>query len=126
VNETILAALSGALASYLVQRGTPLDDVRVMVPVNLRPLDSPLPAELGNHFGFFFVDMPTAPMRPLERLVEVHRRVESLKGSPEALVTYGVLAGLGAAPKAVEDLGVASSAARRAGWSPTSPGPAGR
>jgi diacylglycerol O-acyltransferase len=123
VNDVLLATLSAALGSYLVERGTPLPSVRVMVPVNLRPLDGPLPAELGNEFGFYFVDLPTGPMAPAERLAAMHAHVEEIKGSPEALVAFGVLAGLGAAPKVVEDLGVAFFGSKAVGVVTNVPGP---
>lgn len=123
VNDVLLAALAGALGDYLVERGTPLQDVRVMVPVNLRPLDAPLPPELGNEFGFYFVDLPTGSMPPRERLTETHRRLEEIKGSPEALVAFGVLAGLGASPKVVEDIGVAFFGSKAAGVVTNVPGP---
>ena len=42
--------------------GHPLDAVRVMVPVNLRPLDQPPTADLGNVFGEFIVSLPTGEM----------------------------------------------------------------
>ncbi len=123
VNDVLLAALAGAMGDYLVERGTPLADVRVMVPVNLRPLDAPLPPELGNEFGFYFVDLPTGAMPPRERLAEMHRRIEDIKGSPEALVAFGVLAGLGASPKVVEDIGVAFFGSKAAGVVTNVPGP---
>ena len=123
VNDVLLAALAGAMGDYLVERGTPLPEVRVMVPVNLRPLDAPLPPELGNEFGFYFVDLPTGSMPPRERLAEMHRRVEEIKGSPEALVAFGVLAGLGASPKVVEDLGIAFFGSKAAGVVTNVPGP---
>lgn len=123
VNDVLLAALAGAMGDYLIERGTPLPDVRVMVPVNLRPLDAPLPPELGNEFGFYFVDLPTGTMAPQERLAEMHRRVEDIKGSPEALVAFGVLAGLGASPKVVEDIGIAFFGSKAAGVVTNVPGP---
>jgi WS/DGAT/MGAT family acyltransferase len=123
VNDVLLASLSGALGRYLAERGTPLPEVRVMVPVNLRPLDGPLPAELGNEFGFYFVDLPTGPMAPTDRLAVMHEHVEAIKGSPEALVAFGVLAGLGASPKVVEDIGVAFFGSKAAGVVTNVPGP---
>jgi WS/DGAT/MGAT family acyltransferase len=123
INNALLATLSAALGSYLEERGTPLPSVRVMVPVNLRPLDGPLPAELGNEFGFYFVDLPTGPMEPAERLAAMHAHVEEIKGSPEALVAFGVLAGLGAAPQIVENLGVAFFGSKAAGVVTNVPGP---
>ncbi len=115
VNDVLLAALAGALGTYLAEHGTPLPSIRVMVPVNLRPLDAPLAPELGNSFGFYFVDLPTGPMDPAQRVAAMHDHVESIKGSPEALVAFGVLAGLGAAPRPVEDLGVAFFGSKAAG-----------
>ncbi len=123
VNDVLLSALAGALGDYLRERGTPLSDVRVMVPVNLRPLDAPLPPELGNEFGFYFVDLPTGSMPPRERLDVMHRRIEEIKGSPEALVAFGVLAGLGASPQLVEDIGVAFFGSKAAGVVTNVPGP---
>jgi WS/DGAT/MGAT family acyltransferase len=123
INNVLLAALSGALGDYLVERGTPLPQVRVMVPVNLRPLDAPLPPELGNEFGFYFVDLPTEPMTPRERIAATHAHVEEIKGSPEALVAFGVLAGLGAAPKVVEDVGVWFFGSKASGVVTNVPGP---
>jgi diacylglycerol O-acyltransferase / wax synthase len=124
INDVMLSALSGGLGAYLVERETPLENVRVLVPVNLRPLDKPLPPELGNEFGFYFVDLPTSrDLSTAERLAEMHRRVEEIKGSPEALVAFGVLAGLGAAPKLVEDIGVAFFGSKGAGVVTNVPGP---
>jgi diacylglycerol O-acyltransferase len=123
VNDVMLSAVAGALGRYLVERGTPLEQVRVMVPVNLRPLDAPLPPELGNDFGFYFVDLPTGDLEPGARLAQMHQRVEAIKGSPEAVVAFGVLAGLGAAPAVVQDLGVAFFGSKAAGVVTNVPGP---
>ena len=123
VNDVLLTALAGALGDYLVERNSELPKVRVMVPVNLRPLDAQLPPELGNDFGFYFVDLPTGPMDPAERLAHMHRQIEDIKGSPEAVVAFGVLAGLGASPKVVEDLGIAFFGSKAAGVVTNVPGP---
>ena len=69
------------------------------------------------------MDLPTGPMPPRERLDEMHRRIEEIKGSPEALVAFGVLAGLGASPKVVEDIGVAFFGSKAAGVVTNVPGP---
>lgn len=74
-------------------------------------------------FGFFFVDLPTEPMDPRARVIAMHDRVEQIKGSPEALVAFGFLTGLGAAPQFVEDLGVAFFGSKAAGVVTNVPGP---
>ena len=95
VNDVLLAAVSGALRCYLEQRGEPLaaPDVHAAVPVDLRRPGEPI--SLGNRFGLVFVSLPVGTRNLLERLFEVHRRMERLKASPEAGVALSILAGLG-------------------------------
>jgi len=71
------------------------------VPINLRPPGSGL--ELGNRFGIIAVELPVGFASPLERLYEVRRRMEALKTSYEPSVTLGLFAGLGYAPKLIQD-----------------------
>lgn len=123
VNDVVLAAIGGAFHSYLLARGEQPADVPVLVPVDLRPPDKPLPRELGNNFGFYFVAVPSGIADPAERLAEAHRRSEELKGSPEALVTLGVLAGMGSVPGIVEDFSVAFFASKGSGVVTNVPGP---
>lgn len=104
VNDVLLSVLADALSRYLTEEGTPLDTVRVMVPVNLRPLDRPLPSDLGNVFGEYVVTLPTGAMAPLERLARMRSITEDLKDSPEAFVAYLTLVAIGWAPDQVEDL----------------------
>jgi diacylglycerol O-acyltransferase / wax synthase len=104
INEVLLCVLADALGRYLRDAGTPLDSVRVMVPVNLRPLDRPLTSDLGNVFGEYVVSLPTGDMAPLERLRAVHAVSEDLKDSPEAVVAYLTLVAIGLLPDPVEDL----------------------
>jgi WS/DGAT/MGAT family acyltransferase len=106
VNDVLLSVLAGGLSRYLEGRATPLPTARVLVPVDLRAPDQPLPADLGNHFGFYFVDLPTGHLAPQDRLARLHEHVAGLKDSPEAFVSWLVLAGLGLAPQLVEDFGV--------------------
>ncbi len=104
VNDVLLSVLADALGRYLTEHGTPLDLVRVMVPVNLRPLDQPLPSDLGNIFGEYVVTLPTAEMDPLTRLARMHEITTDLKDSPEAVVAYLTLVAIGSLPDRVEDL----------------------
>ena len=104
VNDVLLSLLADALGRYLTEEGTPLDSVRVMVPVNLRALDQPLTSDLGNVFGEYVVTLPTGAMGPAERLVRMHEIIEELKDSPEAVVAYLTLVAIGLMPDPVEDL----------------------
>ncbi|WAS88071.1 WS/DGAT/MGAT family O-acyltransferase [Corallococcus sp. NCRR] len=102
VNDVLLTAVTGALRRYLGSREAPLEDVHALVPVNLRPLDVPVPRELGNRFGVVFLRLPVHLAEPRRRLREVMKRMEHLKRSPEAVVTSGVLELLGRTPAALE------------------------
>ena len=53
------------------------------MPFNLRPLDRPLPRELGNRFGLVLLGLPVGIEDPVERLAEVKRRMDAIKDSHE-------------------------------------------
>ncbi len=104
VNDVLLAAVSGALRGYVVHHRERAHDIRAIVPFNLRPLDEPLPRELGNRFGLVFLTLPVGVASPLERMRAVHERMTSIKDSPEGMVAYGVLSAIGLTPVQVEKL----------------------
>ena len=103
VNDVLIAAVTGALRQYMISNGEnpdDLQDIRVTVPVNLRPLEHAL--DLGNHFGLVFLSLPLSSDSPLERLYAVNERMNELKSSKQATVTLGFLAALGMGPAAVQ------------------------
>jgi diacylglycerol O-acyltransferase / wax synthase len=102
VNDVLLACVSGALRRYLEAHGHPAEDVRALVPVNLRRLDRPVPRELGNHFGLVFLQLPVGTLGSRARLAELKARMDALKRSPEAGVTFGLLQLLGKTPVRLE------------------------
>ena len=95
VNDVLVAALAGALRRYQTYHGGRAVDVRTMIPVNLRPLDMPLPARLGNRFAVVLLTLPSGLATPAARLGETKRRMDAIKASPEALVTFGLLHAIG-------------------------------
>lgn len=103
VNDVLLAAVTGALRAYLAARGEPVDrelTIRAAVPVNLRPQDQA--HQLGNKFGLVLLDLPIGVSDPLERLQEVHRGMEQLKESYQALLGFGLLEILGLGPNTAQ------------------------
>jgi WS/DGAT/MGAT family acyltransferase len=102
VNDVLLTAVAGALRRYLSERRGPVEQLTALVPFNLRPLDQPLPADLGNRFGLVFLRLPVGLEDPRRRLDEVHRRMEEIKHSPEGAVSYGVLDAIGRTPVQIE------------------------
>ena len=102
VNDVLMAALSGALRHYLQERGGPVREIQAMVPFNLRPLDQPVPRELGNRFGLVFLPLPVGVSGSYRRLIEVHKRMDEIKASREGPVSYALLSATGLAPEPVE------------------------
>ena len=90
VNDVLVAAISGAVNTYLRDRGADPADLTTMIPVNVRPPDQPLPRELGNMFALVYLTMPTGVRAPLERVSEAKRRMDWIKVSPEAFLTFGL------------------------------------
>ena len=102
VNDVLVAAITGALHSYLSAHDSLVDEIRVLVPFNLRPLDQPLPRELGNRFGFAYLTLPVGLADAAGRLAEVHRRMDAIKRSPESALSYGILETIGMTPLQIE------------------------
>lgn len=123
VNDVLVAAVSGGLRRYLARQAEPPPglNIRVAMPVNLRPLGRM--AELGNHFGLIFLSLPLGIADPLERLAEVRRRAGALKRSTEPLVVYGLLRALGRVPLAVQRLVVKIFATKATAVMTNVPGP---
>lgn len=104
VNDVLVSAVAGGLRRWMAEREPAgLDrELHAMVPFNLRPLDRPLPRELGNRFGLVLLALPVLEADPVRRLRETHRRMQAIKDSPEGPVSYGVLGAMGISPPAVE------------------------
>ena len=101
VNDVLVGAVSAAISHYLADRGYDPADLSTMVPVNVRGLGQPLPRELGNKFALVMLPLPTSRLAPLQRLAEAKRRMDSIKHSPEAVLTFGLLTAIGRANTAV-------------------------
>jgi WS/DGAT/MGAT family acyltransferase len=107
INDVLIAALTGALRRYLLDRTGDLPeqlDIRGVVPVNMRAIEDAY--QLGNQFGLVFLALPLGIEDPLDRLFEVRKRMNAIKHSPEAFVAFQILRVLGLAPKQVFDLAV--------------------
>ena len=74
-----------------------------MVPFNLRPLDQPLPRELGNDFALILLGLPVGIDDRAARLAEVKARMDAIKHSHEGPIAYGMLSAIGMTPPAIED-----------------------
>ena len=102
VNDVLVAAVSGALARRTADRGSAVEEVHALVPFNLRPLDQPVPRDLGNRFGLVLLALPVHAADPLERLLAVKRSMQEIKASDEGVIAYAILDLIGRMPGGLE------------------------
>lgn len=123
VNDVLMAAAAGALREYMIERGENLDGLtlRATVPVNLRPLEHA--RKLGNHFGLVFLELPVGEDNPVRRLERVSECMNDLKNSRQAIVAYGLLAALGMAPSAVQEVALELFSRKASAVATNVPGP---
>lgn len=124
VNDVAVAAVAGTLATYVRERGGTVTDVATMVPVNVRPLDRPLPRHLGNQFALVLLNLPLSVEDPLERIAETKRRMDAIKHSPEVFLTFGLIKAIGRTGQEVERFFVDFFANKAIGVTTNVPGPA--
>jgi len=97
VNDVLVSAFAGALRRYLARRNERVDELHAMVPVDLRgPDEAP---STGNRFGLVMLALPLDIADPAARIASVKERMGRLKGTPEAIVAYGLLSAMGWAPR---------------------------
>lgn len=87
-NDVMMAIVSKALTHYLVDQGTPIDEVHWMVPVSLSPPDPGFPRTLGNDFALVFLVMPLGISDWTELLAAVKERSSRLKNSQEPTIAH--------------------------------------
>jgi WS/DGAT/MGAT family acyltransferase len=103
VNDVLLSCVAGAIGEYLRAHGDDPSgqEIRAMVPVNMRPLDQAY--KLGNRFGLAPLVLPIGVENPIERIYEVRRRMNQMKGSYQPLVAFSLLAVAGLLIKPAQD-----------------------
>jgi diacylglycerol O-acyltransferase len=125
VNDILVSAVAGGLQCYLADRSAGVTEVAWMVPVNLKPFEQDLPEELGNHFALVMLAMPLHHDSRDERLAEIHRRMERIKNSDEALITFGLQRTLSMPPETVAEYLTNFFANKAIGVLTNVPGPTG-
>ncbi|WP_030482473.1 wax ester/triacylglycerol synthase family O-acyltransferase [Nocardioides aequoreus] len=123
VNDVLVSALAGALERYQVERGERAVDVPTMIPVNLRPGHLPLPRELGNRFALVLLLLPSGLAGAVERLEETKRRMDRIKRSPEPVITFAMIQGIGRLGRRLSRLLVTFFAGKASGVTTNVPGP---
>ncbi len=96
VTDIAMSALAGALRRWLLEHETdPPENLPTMVPVDLRGSAALRPSDLGNQFALVLLDLPVGVGTARGRLAETAARMDAIKRSPEAWVTYGLLETMG-------------------------------
>ena len=103
VNDVLVAAVAGAVGRHLAAAGAQPDELHAMVPFNLRPLEEPLPRDLGNRFGLVLLGLPVGIQDPVARLSAVREQMLAIKDSHEGALAYGILGVVGRTPAQVEE-----------------------
>lgn len=103
INDVLLSCVAGAIGCYLREQGDSVEgvEIRAMIPVNLRPVEQA--HKLGNRFGLVPLVLPVGIANPVERVYEVRRRMQALKGSTQPLLAFAVLAVAGLLIKPAQD-----------------------
>ncbi len=124
VNDVLLACVAGAIGEYLREKGDDPDgqEIRAMVPVNLRPLDKAW--QLGNRFGLAPLTLPIGIRNPIERVFAVRARMNELKDSYQPLLAFAVLSVAGLMIKPVQDAILGMFAKKTTAVMTNVPGPA--
>lgn len=123
INDVMTAALTGALRTYVIEHGGDPHDLSTMIPVNLRPMDRPLPRELGNKFALVMMVLPVAEETVVDRLLETRARMDAIKDSPEAILTFGIIGALGKTNPKAGRIMVDFFSAKATGVTTNVPGP---
>jgi len=103
INDVLLSCVAGAIGQYLKGLGDDVagQEIRAMIPVNLRPMEQAY--KLGNRFGLVPLVLPIGVDNPVERVYEVRRRMNALKGSTQPLLAFGLLTVAGLLIKPAQD-----------------------
>lgn len=118
VNDVVLAALSGALRSWLLSRGevvTASTTIRAMAPLSVRDGDGPANGPVGNRVSAFLVDLPVGEPNPVVRLHHVSHAMRAHHESGQSVAADALVRVSGFAPPTLHALGAraASSFSKR-------------
>jgi diacylglycerol O-acyltransferase / wax synthase len=113
LNDVVLTACTGAMRTYLLDRGEDVPEglvYRAMVPVSVRDVSEQM--ALGNRVSMMTADLPVGDPDPVERLRFVHAHMASRKDMGTAVGADALMELTGYAPPTL--LGLASRLAVRA------------
>jgi WS/DGAT/MGAT family acyltransferase len=101
VNDVVLAAVAGALGSYMRAHGYQTDGVvlKAMVPVSVRAEFER--GALGNKVAAMWAPLPVGPADPVRQLQEISRAMANIKESGQAVGAHALTELAGFAPPTI-------------------------
>ncbi|MBI2169592.1 MAG: wax ester/triacylglycerol synthase family O-acyltransferase [Actinobacteria bacterium] len=90
LNDAFIAAVTGGLRRYHERHGSPVEQLRMTMPINVRADDDPM---AGNRFVPARFPVPAAVIDPAERMRQLGRLVREWRQEP-ALALTDTLAGI--------------------------------
>lgn len=105
VNDVVLAAVSGAFRTLLIERGDQVDDdlvLRSLVPVSVRHAED---HTWNNQVSLIVAELPIGVADPLERLAAVRQQMALLKSSHQVVAGEAIVAGAELVPPVLLALG---------------------
>lgn len=124
INAVLLSCLAGALGAQLRSLGADPRklEIRVLLPSPLRSTRR-ASAQSGNHFGLVNLALPLGITNPVARAWEVHRRIEALAGTRQALLMHLLLGVVGLLPSDLQNRALDMLAGKATAVITTVPGP---
>lgn len=98
VNDAFVAAVAGGLARYHAEHGAPVDELRMLMPVNVRSGERA--DEAGNQFAPARFGVPVGIADPARRIRAIRRLSRVQRDEPALPLVNPISAALGRLPKA--------------------------
>lgn len=87
INDVLLAVITGAMRTWLRQRGAALRGIRAKIPVGLHSSEAHAD-EVANRDSYFFLDLPLGEPDAVQRLLKVSRATRDRKRHRDAETIY--------------------------------------
>jgi WS/DGAT/MGAT family acyltransferase len=120
VNDVVLAAVAGALRTWLLTRGESVSTstiVRAMVPVSVQDEDESGPTSaVMSRVSSYLVDLPVGEPSPVMRLHQVSYRMKAHKETGKAVGAEALVGLAGFAPPTLHALGARAASSMSKRW----------
>ncbi|HEX9257929.1 MAG TPA: WS/DGAT domain-containing protein, partial [Acidimicrobiales bacterium] len=123
VNDVLVTCAAGSLNEYLQTKGARCSYATFMVPVNLKPLDTSLPDELGNGFALVQLELPLDEPDPLRVLAVAKSRMNRIKQGHESAIAFRVQQTIAGLNRSLYEASVDLFTSRTLGTLTNVPGP---